>query len=83
MLTDYIQAAMHRASYELLEDGTFYGEIRECQGVWANDQTLEMCREELQSALEDWILVRVADHLPLPVLDGIELATEQIIEEAV
>ena len=27
MLTQYIQAAMHRATYELLEDGTFYGEI--------------------------------------------------------
>ncbi len=64
---------MHRATYELLGDGTFYGEIPGFQGVWANAATLEACREELQSALEDWMLVRISDRLPLPVLDGIDL----------
>jgi predicted RNase H-like HicB family nuclease len=73
MLTNYIQASMHRATYELLGDGTFYGEIPGFQGVWANAATLEACREELQSALEDWMLVRISDRLPLPVLDGIDL----------
>jgi hypothetical protein len=33
MLTKYIEVAMHRATYELLEDGTFYGKIPDCQGV--------------------------------------------------
>lgn len=28
--------------------------------LWANALTLENCREELQSALEGWILVRLA-----------------------
>jgi predicted RNase H-like HicB family nuclease len=74
MLTEYIQAAMHRAKYEILdEDGTFYGSIPECQGVWANEETLEDCRNELQSVLEDWILVRISDHNSLPVIDGIDL----------
>lgn len=27
MLTNYIHKAMHKATYDLLEDGTFYGEI--------------------------------------------------------
>lgn len=44
---------MHRASYQLVEDGTFYGEITECQGVWANARSLEISTEELQPALED------------------------------
>ena len=74
MLTQYIQAAMQKATYEVLsDDGSFYGEIPDFQGVWANAATLESCQEELQSALEDWILVRVADHLPLPIVDGIDL----------
>lgn len=74
MLTDYIQAAMHRAKYEILEDdGSFYGSIPDCQGVWANEETLEDCRTELQSVLEDWILERASDHLLLPVIDGIDL----------
>ncbi len=79
MLTDYIRAAMHRAQYEILpDDQTFYGEIPGFQGVWANEKTLEACREELQSVLEDWILLGLRLGHILPVIDGIDLnATEQ------
>ena len=74
MLTEYIAAAMHHARYEILpDDGTFYGEIPECQGVWANADTLEACRDELQEVLEDWILLGVRLGHPLPVIDGISL----------
>ena len=74
MLTDYIQAAMRHARYEILEDdGTFYGEIPVCRGVWANAKTLDECRAELQSVLEDWILIRVREGLSLPKVDGINL----------
>ncbi len=80
MLTSYIQAAMHRATYQILsDDGSFYGEIPGFQGVWANASTLENCREELQSALEDWILIRLVNRQFLPIVDGIEL----MIKEAV
>ena len=59
---------MQKATYEILsDDGSFYGEIPGFQGVWANAATSESCREELQSVLEDWILVRVTDRLPLPM----------------
>ena len=44
MLTNYIRSAMRRATYEILPDGTFYGEIPGFQGVWANSATLEGCR---------------------------------------
>ncbi|WP_017718174.1 type II toxin-antitoxin system HicB family antitoxin [Kamptonema formosum] len=80
MLTNYIQAAMRKATYEILsDDGSFYGEIPGFQGVWANAPNLEACREELLSALEDWILIRVADHLPLPIVDGIELTVKEAV----
>ena len=79
MLTRYIRAAMHRAKYEILpDDGTFYGEIADFDGVYANAKTLEACREELEEVLEEWILLRVAKHLPLPVVDGIELAIKEV-----
>ena len=58
MLTKYIKAATQQATYEILpDDGTFYGEIPSCQGIYANATTLEACREELQEVLEDWILL--------------------------
>jgi len=74
MLTQYIQAAMKQARYEIFpDDGTFYGEIFTCEGVYANAETLEACREELQEVLEDWILLSLTLNLPLPVLDNIDL----------
>lgn len=73
MLTKYIQAAMSHATYKLFEDGSFWGEIPLVPGVWANASTLEACREELQDVLEDWLLASIADHDPVPVVDGIDL----------
>lgn len=71
MLTNYIRIAMQKATYELLEDGTFYGEIPECPGVLANATTLESCREELQDILEGWIILglRLGHNLPILYLD--------------
>jgi len=60
MLTEYLQAAMRRAKYQILpDDGSFYGEIPDFQGVYANAGTLESCREELQEVLEGWVLSRL------------------------
>lgn len=73
MLTEYIRAAMRHAKYEILEDGTFFGTIPGLKGLWANGQTLEACREELQSTLEDWILVRVRLGHEIPAIDDIDL----------
>ena len=75
MISDYIRAAMHRAKYELLaDDEGFYGNIPELQGVWANADTLEACRDELQEVVEDWILIKLRHNdADFPMLDGIDL----------
>jgi len=66
MLTDCIRAAMRQATYEILSDGTFYGEIPDFQGVYANAKTREACREELREVLEGWIVLglRLGHALP-------------------
>ena len=79
MLTKYIQAAMRKAKYEILpDDGSFYGEIPDFQGVYANADQLEKCREELEEVLEEWILLRISHNLPLPVLEGIDLTIKEM-----
>ena len=78
MLTDYIRAAMRQANYDKLEDGSYYGEIPGLEGVWANAQTLEACREELQSALEDWIMFSLTNSFPIPPMDSITLAATRV-----
>jgi len=79
MLTSYIRAAMSRARYEILpDDKTYYGKIDAFHGVYANAATLEGCREELESTLEDWILFRVSRNLPLPEIDGLRLEVAEV-----
>ena len=74
VLKDYLHAAMRRARYEILtDDGTFYGEIPELQGVLANTETLEACREDLAEALEEWIIIGLLLGHRIPELDGIDL----------
>ncbi len=73
MLTDYVERAMRLAHYELMENGRFFGQIPKCKGAWAEGKTLEACREELQSVLEDWILLGLHLGDKLPVIDGINL----------
>jgi predicted RNase H-like HicB family nuclease len=79
MLTNYIRAAMRRAKYEILpDDSTFYGEIPGFDGVYANVNTLEACREELEEVLEEWILFRISRNLSLPIVDEIELTVKEV-----
>ena len=80
MLTSYIRAAMRQAKYEILrDDGRYYGEIPGFQGVYANAELLEECRDELESTLEDWILFRVSRNLPLPAAGGIKLEVAEVV----
>jgi len=76
MLTRYIQEAMSKARYKILEDGTYFGEIPGFDGVWANERTLEKCRAVLQEVLEEWLLFKLRDHDPLPKIGRIDLSTE-------
>lgn len=76
MLSEYIHAALRRAHYELLDDGTFYAEIPGLPGVLANAETLEACREELRQVLEAWIVLGLRLGHSLPEIDGISLNVE-------
>ena len=79
MLTAYIDAAMRNAKYKILGDGSFYGEIPPLQGVWANADTLEECRTELQSVLEGWITLGLQFGDPIPDVNGVSLRAKEKI----
>jgi len=80
MLLEYVQAALRRAKYEILpEDGSYYGAIPECNGVYANAEVLEDCRQQLREVLEEWVLFRVHRNLPIPSIEGIELTIKEEI----
>ena len=79
VLTAYINAAMRKAHYEILPDVEgYFGPIDDLQGVWANADTLEACREELQEVLEEWIVLGLKMGHQLPVIDGVELNVREV-----
>ena len=67
MITEYINAALGRAKYGLIEDeNPFYGEVPELKGVWAVGTTLEECRRNLAEVIDGWLVVRLKKGLPIP-----------------
>jgi predicted RNase H-like HicB family nuclease len=60
MTTEYIDKAMHRATYEQTDRGTFFGAIPGFEGLWANGKTLEECRDDLEETLEEWLILGLA-----------------------
>lgn len=74
MIGEYVKAAMKEARYEVLEDGSFYGEIEGLKGVWANAGTLEETREEL----EEWRVLRLSKNLPVSSIGGITLSAPSV-----
>lgn len=81
MLLRYLQTALDRAQYEIIEDEEpFYGEVRELEGVWATGETLEICRRNLAEAIEDWLLFSIAKELPVPSLDEVSIRIPEKVD---
>lgn len=74
MILDYLSAALESAHYELIEDEEpFYASVPGLEGVWATGKSLEECRRNLSSAIEDWILFSVRMGVALPSVAGVSL----------
>jgi len=73
VLSEYVEQALAEASYAKLEDGTYAGHIPAWEGVVGFGGSPRECEAELQSTLEDWILLVLRLAHPLPVLAGIDL----------
>lgn len=74
MFCEYIQAAMSKAVYEVIDDEEpYYGEVLELKGVWATGKTPEECRENLHMAIEDWIAFSLRSNLPIPTIEGLRI----------
>jgi predicted RNase H-like HicB family nuclease len=72
VLYKYIEKAMSEAVYEQIDDNEYAGRIPSCTGVIAFAPTLEECKTELLSVLEDWILLGLRFGHQLPVVGGID-----------
>ena len=79
MLFSYIQAALEKAEYKQLDNNTWFAEIPGFEGVWANGKRVEECRKELMEVLEDWLLLKLRDRDPIPVVKGLEINIKETV----
>jgi predicted RNase H-like HicB family nuclease len=79
MLSEYIQKALDKARYKLLDDRTWFAEIPDFEGVWANAATVEECRHELVEVLEEWLVLKIRDHDPVPEIEGIGIQIKEVL----
>ncbi len=74
MLIEYVEEALKRASYSIIEDDEpYYGEVEDLPGVWTTGTTLEGCRENLKETVESWILVSIKNNMTIPKLGKYEI----------
>ena len=74
----YTQKALEGAEYKRLDDGTWLCEIPGFEGVWANGSTVESCRRELVEVLEEWLILKLRDGDPMPVVGGVEIKVSEV-----
>jgi predicted RNase H-like HicB family nuclease len=78
MIIEYCKKSIERAEYKKLADGSWFAEIPGFHGVWANGDTVELCRNELLTVLEEWLLLKVRDGDFIPDVAGIKLEIREI-----
>ena len=80
MFTEYIQAALKHAKYEMLEDDTYMATVDGLRGVIAVGDTIESCRQDLIEVIEGWVALGLRMGHPIPTIDGrtIDISAEPI-----
>ena len=68
----------HAAIEYLADDACYFGSIPPLPGIWADGPTADACRATLQQVLEEWIMVSLAQHQPIPPVDGISLTVTKV-----
>jgi predicted RNase H-like HicB family nuclease len=78
-LQKYIQAALKKAQYEFDEDTASYvGYVEELPVCWAQGDSIEEARAELESIIEGWILLSIRRGERLPSLGGVNFSVPSL-----
>jgi predicted RNase H-like HicB family nuclease len=81
MITEYINAALRKAKYEIIEDEEpYYGEIPELEGIWATGKDLEECRRHLAEVVDGWLIIRIKKGLPIPSIGKFKVKAPKRLE---
>lgn len=77
ILQSFARHAMQHAVFRQLSLDLWSGRVPECKGAVAYGPTRNECGNQLYTVLEDWALIAVQQGLNVPVIDGLDLNTEE------
>ncbi|HIE50257.1 MAG TPA: type II toxin-antitoxin system HicB family antitoxin [Armatimonadetes bacterium] len=72
-LVEYVQQALHQARYESDENGMIIAYVPGCSGFFAQGETFEEARENLQDVMEGNVLLALQMGWDLPVIEGVSV----------
>jgi predicted RNase H-like HicB family nuclease len=76
MFAEYIQAALEKAEYEVIDNPEpYYAHVPGLVGVWATGKTVEDCRKELIEVIEEWIVAKLQWGQTIPSMGGLTILT--------
>jgi hypothetical protein len=79
----WLTAAMERGLYKRIDNvPPCYGEILECNGVWAVAEDESTCARELRSVLAEWAEFRISRGKSMPEINGYRYAQPVAAERA-
>lgn len=75
MFAQYIQAALEKAEYEIIDNpDPYYAHVPGLVGVWATGKTFEECRRELIEVIEEWIVAKLQWGQPIPPIGDLTIS---------
>ena len=77
MFSEDIGAALRRAKYESLENGSYMATVDGLRGVIATGETIERCREDLIEVMEECIAIRLQRSFAISALEGHTIGVSQ------
>ena len=78
ILTQYFQCALHRLQIYPLEHGAYFGYIPALPGLYVEGTSEPTVRQMMQERLSAWLASMLYLGLPIPPLDGIDVALEDL-----
>jgi predicted RNase H-like HicB family nuclease len=77
MILEYINAALEKAKYEIIEDEKpYYGEVPGLKGIWATGKT----RRNPAETIEGWIFLRIKKGLSIPPVGDVKFEELKVIK---
>lgn len=72
-LSKYVEAALKKAEYEKDENGVVIGKVPGASGFFAQGDTFEEARANLQDVIEGNVMLALQLALEIPEIEGIEI----------